>query len=76
MCCPREDAGRIADELCAATLAGTDAAGFRACMKVGVGETWADAERAAAWSDPPDTGRTAGVAQPFRPSWLIMPTMS
>ncbi len=46
--CPREDAGRVADELRAAMLAGTSAAGFRARVKVGVGETWAAAEKAAA----------------------------
>lgn len=48
MCCPREDAGRVADELREAMIAGTRAAGFRARVKVGVGETWADAEKAAA----------------------------
>lgn len=48
VCCPRENAGRVADELRAAMVAGTSAAGFRARVKVGVGETWAAAEKAAA----------------------------
>lgn len=48
VCCPREDAGRVADELRATMVAGTSAAGFRARVKVGVGETWAAAEKAAA----------------------------
>lgn len=48
VCCPREDASRVADELRAALVAGTSAAGFRARVKVGVGETWAAAEKAAA----------------------------
>ena len=48
VCCPREDASRVAEELRAAMVAGTSAAGFRARVKVGVGETWAAAEKAAA----------------------------
>lgn len=48
VCCPREEAGRVADELHGAMIAGISAAGFRARVKVGVGETWAAAEKAAA----------------------------
>lgn len=48
VCCPREDASRVVDELRAAMVAGIGAAGFRARVKVGVGETWAAAEKAAA----------------------------
>ena len=48
VCCPREDATRVADELRAAMVDGTRAAGFRARVMVGVGETWADSEKAAA----------------------------
>ena len=48
VCWPREDAGRVADDLRAAMIAGIGAGGFRARPKVGVGETWSAAEKAAA----------------------------
>ena len=42
--CRREEAPRVSDLLRAATTTATLAAGFRAGVKVGAGDTWAEAE--------------------------------
>jgi hypothetical protein len=47
VCCAREDAERVAAELRTVMVTGAQAAGFEARVKVGIGETWADAEELA-----------------------------